>query len=368
MEWFICISLLVVGLILIIKGGDWFVDAASWIAEVSGIPRFIIGATIVSLATTLPEILVSSIGAAEGNIGLAIGNAVGSVNANLGLILGLSIIAAPAIIDRKKNWPKSVILIVAVAMLFIFCMTGGDKETHTGTLVLWQAILVILVFVAFFIENFISIRKEAVASGEITKDRKLKFSNDPVELENGFTFKYDSQIGGNHKFLDPQKDPKTIAINMVKFVLGAAFIIGGALHLNKYGQQLAEMLGVPSDIIGVTIVAVGTSLPELATAITSIIKKKSDMSAGNVIGANIIDITLILPLCAFIGGGSLPVDAQTIVLDLPFCLAVSCFALIPALIFGKFKRWQGYIMMAGYVVYILLLVLNVPSVGVIHIF
>ena len=91
MEWFICIALLVVGLILIIKGGDWFVDAASWIAEVSGIPRFIIGATVVSLATTLPEILVSCIGAAEGNIGLAVGNAVGSVNANLGLILGMSI-------------------------------------------------------------------------------------------------------------------------------------------------------------------------------------------------------------------------------------------------------------------------------------
>ena len=368
MEWFICIALLVVGLILIIKGGDWFVDAASWIAEVSGIPRFIIGATVVSLATTLPEILVSCIGAAEGNIGLAVGNAVGSVNANLGLILGMSILAAPAILDRKKNLPKSIILIVAVAMLFAFCFTGGDKANHTGTLVLWQAILVILVFVAFFIENFISIKKEAVASGEIDKEKKLVFNNDPVVLDNGATFKYDSQIGGNHKFLDPQKDPKTIVINLLKFVFGAAFIIGGALHLNKYGQQLAEMLGVPSDIIGVTIVAVGTSLPELATAVTSIIKKKSDMSAGNVIGANIIDITLILPLCAFIGGGSLPVDAQTIVLDLPFCLAVSCIALIPTLIFGKFKRWQGIIMMVGYVVYILLLVLNVPSVGAIHIF
>ena len=123
MEWFICILLLAVGIVLIVKGGDWFVDASSWIAEVSGVPRFIIGATIVSIATTLPEILVSTIGAGEGNIGLAIGNAIGSVNANIGLILGVSILSVPAIIDRKKNYKKILILILAI-LIPLFATLG----------------------------------------------------------------------------------------------------------------------------------------------------------------------------------------------------------------------------------------------------
>ena len=102
------------------------------------------------------------------------------------------------------------------------------------------------------------------------------------------------------------------------------------------------------------------------TAITSIVKKKADLSVGNIIGANIIDLSLILPLCTFInlgnGGGSLPVDAQSLTIDFPFCLAVAGFALIPALVFGKFKRWQGVILIAGYITYVVLLILNTTKV------
>jgi len=127
---------------------------------------------------------------------------------------------------------------------------------------------------------------------------------------------------------------------------------------------------VSDDLIGVTILAVGTSLPELVTTITAIAKKKSDLSVGNIVGANIIDITLILPICAIISAAKfnqpLPVSSQSIVLDFPFCLAVAAVAVIPALIMGKFKRWQGAALLAGYVTYITLLILN--TVGTIAIF
>lgn len=369
MEWFICILLLTIGIVLIVKGGDWFVDASSWIAEVSGVPRFIIGATIVSIATTLPEILVSTIGAAEGNIGLAIGNAVGSVNANIGLILGVSILAVPALIDKRKNFKKVLILILAILLLFIFCFVGRDSENR-GDLVLWQAIIVIAVFVLYFVENIFAVKKESLTP----KDLEADLENIDVTYYENYdnltaTDKDVEMLKSNKKFSTRRKPTKKEVIkNVIFFILGAAGIAGGAILLNKYGQQLAEMCNVPGDIIGVTIVAVGTSLPELTTAIVSIVKKKGDMSVGNIIGANIIDMTLILPLCAFIGGGTLPVNPQTIVLDLPICLGFAAVAFLPSLFTGKLQRWQGILLLLGYITYITLLVLNVNSVGIIHIF
>ena len=163
---------------------------------------------------------------------------------------------------------------------------------------------------------------------------------------------------------------KDIFKNIILFILGAAGIVIGAQLMCDNGAMFATKLGMSGDLVGVTILAVGTSLPELVTTITAIAKKKSDLSVGNVIGANIIDITLILPLCAIISmakfGMPLQVSAQSTVLDFPFCLAVAGVAIIPALIMGKFKRWQGALLLAGYVTYITLLVLN--TVGVIAIF
>ena len=369
MEWFICILLLAVGIVLIVKGGDWFVDASSWIAEVSGVPRFIIGATIVSIATTLPEILVSTIGAAEGNIGLAIGNAVGSVNANIGLILGVSILAVPAIIDRKKIYKKILILSLAILLLFIFCFVDSDAE-HRGQLVVWQAVIVIAVFVLYFIENIFAVKKEAMTPKDLEDDLENIDVTFYENYDHLTATDADVEAMKSNKKIRTRRKPtkKEIIKNVILFILGAGGIAGGAILLNKYGQQLAEMCNVPGDIIGVTIVAVGTSLPELTTAIISVAKKKGDMSVGNIIGANIIDITLILPLCAFISGGSLPVNPQTIVLDLPICLAFAAVAFIPSLFTGKIQRWQGALLLVGYIAYITLLVLNVNSVGIIHIF
>lgn len=361
-----CVVLLALGIILVVKGGDWFVDAASWIAEVSGIPTFIIGATIVSLATTLPEILVSSIAASQGNTGMAIGNAAGSVNCNIALIMAISLLFIPAAFKRKDYAVKMILLPVAIAVLWGVSATNRKVEW-------WEALIVLIVFIAFMVENVLSAKKHSSDLVQAVEPSESKDKDENEPQKSGVLFYYFT--AKNSKKITIKKsgmviERKDIAKNIILFVLGAGAIVLGAQLMCDNGSAIASTLGVSDELIGVTILAVGTSLPELVTTITAIAKKKSDLSVGNIVGANIIDLTLILPICAFISaakfGTPLPVESQSLVLDFPFCLAVSGFAMIPALIMGKFKRWQGALLLAGYITYITLLVLN--TTGTIAIF
>lgn len=307
----VIILLFVLGLVLIIKGGDWFVDAAGWIAEVSGIPRFIVGATIVSVATTLPELLVSSIAASKGQAEMAIGNAIGSVTVNTALIMALSMVFLPVTLKRKDYLFKSVLLMGAVALLWALC---GD-----GTLPVARGVVMFAVFALFIWENVKAAKKED--------------ANEPEEK--------------------PEKPTRqTVLKNIVLFVLGAAGIVIGSDLLVDNGTLLAQRLGVPENVVALTAVAIGTSLPELVTAITSIVKKEASLSVGNVIGANIIDTALILPVCSLISGGTLQVAASTVRVDMPVCLAVTMIALIPALISQRFRRWQGILLIGIYIAYL----------------
>ena len=143
---------------------------------------------------------------------------------------------------------------------------------------------------------------------------------------------------------------------VLALVIGIAAIVVGSRLLIDYGSELALLLGVPASIIGVTMVAIGTSLPELVTTLTAIAKKEASMSVGNIIGANVIDLTLILPVCSAVSGGKLTIGAQTTALDLPACLTLCCIAVIPPLLKGKFYRWQGVLMLALYAGYVVMLV------------
>ena len=312
----VIILLFVLGLVLIIKGGDWFVDAAGWIAEVSGIPRFIVGATIVSVATTLPELFVSSIAASKGQAEMAIGNAIGSVTANTALIMALSMVFLPVTLKRKDYLFKSVLLMGTVALLWALC---GD-----GTLPVARGVIMFVVFALFIWENVKAAKKED--------------ANEPEEK--------------------PEKPTRqTVLKNIVLFVLGAAGIVIGSDLLVDNGTLLAQRLGVPENVVALTAVAIGTSLPELVTAITSIVKKEASLSVGNVIGANLIDTALILPVCSLISGGTLHVSPATVRIDMSVCLAVTMIALIPALISQRFRRWQGVVLIAIYVAYLLVVCL-----------
>lgn len=369
MEYFVCLLLLAIGIILVVKGGDWFVDAASWMAEVSGIPTFIIGATIVSLATTLPEILVSSISAGQGNAGLAIGNAVGSVNANIALIMAISLIFMPVAFKRKDYATKMILLVVAIGLLWGMCALGEG-------LTWWQALIVLAIFVVFMVENIISAKKhdglEVDNSLEEIKERNKQNGISLLLLED-FTSSIKKEVviegGITIKKTGITISKKELVLKILLFLVGAGAIIGGAELMCIYGEKFAKLCGVPDEIIGVTILAVGTSLPELVTTITAIAKKKSELSVGNVIGANIIDITLILAICAFVNtgkyGAALPLNPQCMMLDFPFCLAAAFIACIPSLIMGRFRRWQGILLLMGYIAYITILVLSTPQVALI---
>lgn len=316
MDVFWAIALLIVGLILIVKGGDLFVDAAAWMAEVSGIPKFIIGATVVSLATTLPELLVSVFAAAEGKVEMAAGNAIGSVTANIALIMGLSVICLPGVIRRRQFGLKAALMLLSTAILAAASFLFHEISLPVST--------VLILILAFFVWDNIREAKISMSAAAATGtlDRPVR---------------------------------RVILINAAKFLLGAGGIVLGARLLVDNGSMLAKLAGVSEGIISVTIIAIGTSLPELTTTITAIVKKQSSLSIGNILGANIIDLTLILPASALISGGALPIKPQTMLLDLPMCLIVGLLAAVPTLIGGRFRRGQGVLMIICYAVYIVVL-------------
>lgn len=312
-----------ISIVLIVKGGDWFVDAAIWFSEVSHIPKFIVGATIVAFATTLPELMVSAISAAQGSADMAVGNAIGSVTANTGLILAITLTFAPFAINRKDYLFRSLMLIGSLATLFLLSITGVLNP--------WLAIIMFVFLIVFMADNVIKAKKE----------------KDTLSLEN-----QEESV---------PKDKKTIITNIVKFVIGIVAIVFGSQLLVDSGSELAIRMGVSEGVIAVTLVAIGTSLPELVTTITALVKKNGSLSAGNIIGANIIDVCLILPICAIVaaakGSTGLLVSTQSLYLDFPFCLGIAIIALVPTLFTKKFQRWQGIVLICSYITYLVLCVL-----------
>lgn len=311
----IAVLLLALGIIFIIKGGDFFVDASVWVAEVLKMPKFLIGATIVSIATTLPEMIVSIIAVAGGNFAISIGNALGSVTANTGLILAISAIFVGGVINRRDFGIKAILIMAATVIIFIFGLTG--------TFGILPSILLLVILIYYMYETAASAKR----SIETIEEREAT---------------------------DEKAEPKKIIINIIKFVVGAAGIVLGADLLVENAKLLASAIGVSDGIIAITIVAIGTSLPELITTITSITKKQGDLGVGNIIGANIIDLVLILPICSFISKGQLIIEPQSMFLDIPASLVISLVAVVPALIFKKFTKLQGFVMLALYILYIVL--------------
>ena len=301
----------VVGLVLTIKGGEYFVDGASWIGEVSGIPSFIVGATIVSVATTLPEMIVSIMAVMDGKVAMSVGNALGTVTANTALVMGIALLCMPFVIQKKDYLAKLILLIVGVTALFLFC--------SDGTLTSMESICMLGLFVLFIIENLYSATRHRTAQQR------------------------------------PLVSKKDVYINVGKFVIGTLGIAMGARILVNSGSEIARMMGMSESVIGVTIIGVGAALPELVTMISSLKKGDASMAVGNVIGANIIDLASILPTCALLAGGGLTISAQSFLLDLPICMIMITIGVVPAMITGGFRRWQGALLLMIYTGYMMML-------------
>lgn len=302
------ILLLVLGLGFIIKGGDWFVDSAIWMAKITKIPPFIIGATIVSLATTVPEVLVSVLATAQGSIDLALGNAIGSIIANIGLIMGISLYVAPPKTTSKDYIIKGLYM-VGAALVLIFLSLDGELS-KLQSIILW------ILLIGFFVLNITTSQKQEDIE-EVSFDKKY----------------------------------------ILLFILGAVSVVIGARLLVDNGVAIARALNISEAIIGLTIVAVGTSLPELVTTITALIKKNSNLSLGNIIGANIMNILLVIPASTLVSNGGLVMRMQTVRQDIPFSVLFMLIAMIPPLLFKRFFKWQGLLMLVTYGLYLLITVL-----------
>lgn len=296
-----------IGLLFICKGGDWFVDASTYIARAFGIPKYIIGATIVSFATTMPEMIVSVAAALKGSSVMAIGNAVGSVSANTGIILGISLICLPAAIRREEYLMKNLLYLGCLVMLLISFQDNIFSPSDSILLILSG-----ILFLSMNVKNAVKTRKE--------KEQKRIVK-------------------------------KELTKNLIYFVLGAAAIVAGSHLLIQSACEIAKQLHISEDIISVTILAMGTSLPEFVTTITAIIKKESALSVGNIVGANVIDTAFILPVCTLITGEHLSVATQMKLIDLPICLILSAIALLPMLFRQKIGRQDGIIVLLIYIAY-----------------
>lgn len=322
----VAIVLFIAGLVLLIKGGDWFVDGASAIAEKFHVPEILIGATVVSIGTTLPEVMVSSQAALKGNSGISYGNAIGSIICNVSLIAAITIACKPAKVDKKPLKIPVIVFFVAAAIYCFNAYVIGTFSRITGIILLavFATYMIIVVFEA------VKAGQESTSETEETSDNsEEKTEEKSMPLIKAFIF----------------------------LVFGAAVIAFGATLLVDNGTIIAQMIGVPETVIALTIVALGTSLPELVTAITSLAKGKGALSLGNIIGANIFNLVLVSGMAITLKPFSVPADKllfgmpQSLVIDIPVMLLVMLILTLPALIKGKLYRLQGIMLLLTYAVF-----------------
>ena len=312
------VLLFLLGFLLLIKGGDWFVDGAVGIAHRFHLPELLIGATVVSIGTTLPEVMVSTQAAFQGNAGISYGNAIGSIICNTSLIAALTVAIKPGTVNRDSLKLPAAFFAGSALLYSLIAWTGG-------TFLRWHGLMFLAIFLWYMIQTVVHMKTHpdsVTDSGEEESSKEL-----PLWKE------------------------------VVMMVVGAAAIALGANLLVNNGTLIAKMLGVPDSVIGLTMVALGTSLPELITAVTSLIKGHSALSLGNIIGANLFNIVLVSGMAITISPFSIPAEKTiagmnaSLVVDIPVMLFVMAVLCIPALVKGRLSRWQGILLLCTYVAF-----------------
>ena len=316
----VAVLLFVVGLVLLIKCGDWFVDGATGIAHKFHLPDLLIGATVVSIGTTLPEVMVSATSAVSGHGEIAYGNAIGSIICNTSLIAAITIAVRPQAVNKKTLKTPVIFFFIAAIFYAGIAYSGGSFNRIEG-----------LIFLAIFV-IYMVITVKQMGNGE---SAELEAEAEPDEEEGG------SEEMGMGKAI-------------LLLVVGAAGIAVGADLLVDNGTIIATGLGVPESVIALTFVALGTSLPELVTAITSLAKGHGSLSLGNVIGANLFNIVLVNGVSVTLSPFEVPSSKtimgmnSSLIVDIPLMLFVMAFLTIPALVRGKLSRVQGIVLLCIY--------------------
>ena len=299
------VLLFIVGLLCLIKGGDWFVDGATGIARRFHVPELLIGATVVSIGTTLPEVMVSTTSALTGHGEIAYGNAIGSVICNSALIAAIPIVAKPGKVDPKSLRTPVLFFFVAAAFYAGVAYTTGSFTRLVG-------IILLAMFVAYIVCNVMAMKNAPAPEEEEEPEENTSFAKE----------------------------------------LGLLAV--GADLLVDNGTLIAQALGVPESVIALTFVALGTSLPELVTAITSLAKGHGALSLGNVIGANVFNLVLVSGVSVALAPFTIPQNSTiagmnaSLVMDIPVMFAVMLLLTVPALLKGKLSRPQGIALLCIY--------------------
>lgn len=310
------VILFLFGFVLLIKGGDWFVDGATGIAHRFHLPELLIGATVVSIGTTLPEAMVSAQAALQHNSGISYGNAIGSIICNTSLIAALTIAIRPSTVNRKTLQLPTIAFFVSAIVYTFIVYTQGQFER-------WHGLLLLSLFVWYMI---LSIRQMNKTEVKVEKE---------VEITTPLW-----------------KDITFLAVGAVTIAIGARLLVDN-------GTLIAKALGVPDSVIGLTVVALGTSLPELVTAITSLIKGHGSLSLGNIIGANLFNIVWVSGLAITISPFAVPAEKMifgmnsSLVVDIPVMFLVMLLLCVPAIVKEKLFRWQGIILLLIYTAFTL---------------
>jgi len=311
------VVLLVVGLVLLIKGADWLVDGSSGIAKYFGVSPMFIGLTIVAFGTSAPELAVSVSASLKGSSALAISNVVGSNIANTALVLGITSMIIPLAVQKntiRKELPFNILITV---VFFAMLMRNGSFSIDR-----WDGIVLFVLLVIFIEYTFVM----------ALNDRKLTLQ---PEL----------------KKKQENKDKKIIIKNSIFTIIGLVMVVYGADLTVNSATKIALAMGISEALVGLSMVALGTSLPELVTSISAAMKKEIDLAVGNIVGSNVFNILLIIGFSSVVNPLKVNVDSYWI--DLTYLLGLAIFLWIFSATKKKIQRWEGCILFASYIAYMI---------------
>ena len=371
----VSVLLFAVGLVLLIKGGDWFVDGATGIAKRFHLPDIVVGATVVSIGTTLPEVMVSTTGALAGSGAMAYGNAIGSIICNTALIAAISITCNPGPVNVKSMKTPAIFFFMSAGLYCLAAYLLGEFPR-------WMGFVMLAIFVCYMLLTVRNgLKNPDTAADEEEEEESTGMPWLPLIIIgvvallvafSGFFFETTPawfalvlavialavMIFGS-KLVKESDAARGLLLELLLLVAGAGIIAVGADLLVEHGQVIALGLGVPETVVALLFVALGTSLPELVTTITSLRKGRASLGVGNVIGANVFNLVLVSGVAVSLAPFAVPAENTllntglnlSLVLDIPVMLGVMVLMILPAMLRKKLGRWQGLVLLGIYVAF-----------------
>lgn len=315
--------LFAISLVAVTLGADWLVTSASRLAERLGLSPLVVGLTIVAFGTSAPELVVSVTAASRGQAGLAIGNVMGSTVANVGLIVGIAALTRPIAVHRRVLKRESPLLIFVLALVMVLSFNNALGRLDGFVLITGFSFYMAFLLRWGIDEGHANHRAPAIPEGE----------------------------RGEAKEPDPASRHSSVAWNTVRILVGLAALLIGGRGLVDSATAIARAYSVPEEVIGATMLAIGTSLPELASTLAAAVRGLGDIAIGNVVGSNIFNLGFVLGISALVGDLQL---TQSTVIRQVIPALIFCVVLIPlAYSGGRVNRWEGALLLTGYVGFII---------------